>query len=424
MPFAPTIADSSDLAEVRSKLTEAAEYAAGLQAVAADKRDDTWKADVRSALDFIQTMDPVERVMSGNEARARQDAADAAEKARLEELRKRGLSGPTAAFVAADEERITPGREVTSHEDFEAFAARGGHGLLEVEVRTLLLSENSDPAAGVWRPVGQPYMRPGTERRQRLFVRDLISVQPTGLSSVPYIRELNAATNEGGAATTSEGSAKAEVTMQFVQADAPIRKITAWIPAVTEILADAPTLRGYIDSRLAYMILLREEAQVLAGNGSAPNLRGITETTGTQTQSAVAGDVPATFALAFGKIENVDGDPDGVAMNPLDFWGAVATRHATQFDNGFGGNAPAELSSISWGERVVRTRALAEGSAIVGSWFLGATLFQREGVSIRIGDQHSDYFVLNKVAILGEERVGLAVHRPDFFVETTIDLTA
>jgi HK97 family phage major capsid protein len=426
MPFAPEIADNADLTEVRSKLTEAADYAIGLQRVPVDKRDDAWRADVRSAVDFLQTFDNVEKVKAAEMRQLAEAADEQRRKEQEEERRKRGISGPTAAFEALEEERVTPGREVTSLEGYEEFAQRGGTGMFEAEVRTLLLSENSDPAAGIWRPVGTPVLRAGTERRQRLFVRDLLSVQPTGLSSVPYIRELNAATNETGAAMTSEGSAKAEVVMQFVQADAPIRKITAWIPATTEILADAPTLRGYIDARLAYMILLKEEQQVLAGNGTPPQIRGITETTGTQTQSAVAGDVPATFAAAFGKIENVDGEPDGVAMNPLDFWGAIGTRHSAQFDNGFGGNQPAqvELGSLTWGERVVRTRSLAEGAAIAGSWFLGATLFTREGVTIRVGDQHSDYFTTNKVAILAEERVGLAVHRPDFFVETTIDLTA
>ena len=426
MPFTPEITDAADLAEVRSKLSEAARYGLDLQRTPADKRGKEWADDVRSAVDFVNLFDAVERGLKAEaEAKAQAEADERAKKAE-EQRRRRGVSGPTAAFESLDEERISAGREVTSSEGYAEWAERGGRGLFETEVRTLLLSENTDPAAGVWRPVGTPTLRPGTERRQRLFVRDLLSVQPTGLSSVPYIRELNAATNETGATTTSEGSAKAEVTMQFVQVDAPIRKITAWIPATTEILADAPTLRGYIDNRLAYMILLEEEAQVLSGNGTAPNLRGITETTGTQTQSAVAGDVPATFAQAFGKIENVDGDPDGVAMNPLDFWGAIGTRHTTQFDNGFSGNQPAsvEIGSLTWGERVVRTRSLAEGSAIAGSWFLGATLFQREGVSIRVGDQHSDYFTTNKVAILGEERVGLAVHRPDFFVEVTIDLTA
>ena len=43
--------------------------------------------------------------------------------------------------------------------------------------------------------------------------------------------------------------------------------------------------------------------------------------------------------------------------------------------------------------------------------------------TIRQSDSHDDYFVKNKVAILAEERVALAVFRPDFFVNTTIDIT-
>jgi HK97 family phage major capsid protein len=61
---------------------------------------------------------------------------------------------------------------------------------------------------------------------------------------------------------------------------------------------------------------------------------------------------------------------------------------------------------------------------LVGSFRLGATLFDRMAATVRTSDSHSDYFVANKVAILIEERIALAVHRPDFFVETTIDLTA
>ena len=71
----------------------------------------------------------------------------------------------------------------------------------------------------------------------------------------------------------AEGVAKPEVVMQFVSDDAPVRKIAAWIPITTEIADDAPTLRGYIDTRLAYMLALREELEILSGNGISPDLR-------------------------------------------------------------------------------------------------------------------------------------------------------
>lgn len=420
--FNPTITDKADAAEIRDHLKAAATEVLELRRTPADKRGDTFEDDVRSALDFIQTMDPVEKVLSSAERSAAQADADQRAAAAAERAAKAGLRGPTAAGADLTDRPRTRGEQVVLSDDYEAFAQRGGSGMLEV--RTLLTGNDDTVDAGVWRPVGQPTLRPGTERRMRLFARDLLSTGTTGLSSVPYIRELNPATNETGATTVAEGSAKPEVTMAFEQADAPVRKIAAWIPATTEILADAPTLRSYIDSRLEYMILLREEAQILTGDGNAPNLEGVTVATGVQTQAAVNNDVPGTIALAFAKIELVDGEPDGVAMNPTDFWTAVATRHSTTFDNGGSGNAPAEVASITWGVPCVRTRSLTSLTSVVGSWFMGASLLQREGISIRVGDQHSDYFVYNKVAILGEERVALPIHRPDFFVTTTLDITA
>jgi len=212
--------------------------------------------------------------------------------------------------------------------------------------------------------------------------------------------------------------------MQFEQVDAPVRKISAWIPATTEILADAPTLAGYINTRLTYMILLREEQQVLKGTGTAPEIRGITETVGTQTQTAVNNDVPATVGLAIGKIELADGEADAVVMNPGDYWAQLTTRRSTFFDSSGSGAAPAQQEAFTWGLAAIRTRALPTLESLVGSFAMGSTLFQREGVNIAVSDQHSDYFVFNKVAIRAEERIALAVHRPDWFVEAAVDITA
>jgi HK97 family phage major capsid protein len=197
------------------------------------------------------------------------------------------------------------------------------------------------------------------------------------------------------------------------------------VQATEEILEDAPTVRGYIDTRLGYMLMLREEAQVIgvgAGGGNAPNLKGILDfTTGIQTASGLFYDMVAS---AIGKIENVDGDPDGVVANPVDYWAAVADRHATFYDGnafGSGGAAPFGAPQLTaWGLPVVRSRSITSGTALVGSWALGATLFEREGVSIRTTDSHASLFVSNTWIILAEERVGLAVHRPDFFVKGTV----
>jgi HK97 family phage major capsid protein len=99
----------------------------------------------------------------------------------------------------------------------------------------------------------------------------------------------------------------------------------------------------------------------------------------------------------------------------------VTTRHSNQLDGGAVGNLPfAGAPQGLWGLRVVRTRAMTAGKALVGSWKLGATLFDRRAATVRVYDQHEDYAVKNKSVVLAEERVALAVHRPDFFCEVTL----
>lgn len=401
--------------EVRGQLVDElkthAEKLNELRSKKADERGDTYTADVRQAIDAIHSLDA--------ELTARDKAAEKDIREKVEELTR--STGPIAALAKLMDETDTRSAGLAFVESEQYKEQRSGRYTPEVDVRTLLTSGTSDPGAGLWRPVGTPL--PPNVRQQRLFVRDLLSVVGTTLASVPYLRELNPATNETGATAVAEGSAKAEVTMQFEQDDAPIRKIAAWIPVTEEVISDAPTLRGYIDTRLGYMLALREEAQVLNGPASsAPNIRGIRNTTGIQTQSSAGtGEMFATIGLSIGKIENVDGDADGAAVNPTDYWTAITTRHANQFDNGFGTGVPFGAPPMSpFGLRTVRTRAMESGKALVGSWRLGATLFDREQTTIRTLDQHSDYAIYNKLVILAEERVGLAVHRPDFFVLATI----
>ena len=415
----PTSAEQFErCAELGDKVRE-------LRALPDSKRGDTYAADLRGAVADLNAENALYDIALKRE---RDEIERAAWEHALANPPKPEARGPQAAFLDTDErDFLSPGEQFVR-------AMKADDGRMEVramseadgvEVRNLLTSSTSSPAAGLFAPVGSPqlYVPP---RRRRLFVRDLLNVVGTNLGSVPYIREYNAATNETGATAVAEASAKPEVTMEFERDDAPIRKIAAWVQATEEILEDAPTVRGYIDGRLGYMLMLREEAQVIgvgAGGGNAPNIKGILDfTSSIQTAS---GELYDGVASSIGKIENVDGDADGVVVNPVDFWAAVSDRHSTFYDGAaFGiaaGNSPfSNPQPTAWGIPVVRSRSVASGTALVGSWGMGATLFERAGVTIRTTDSHASLFVSNTWIILGEERVGLAVHRPDFFVKLTV----
>jgi HK97 family phage major capsid protein len=64
---------------------------------------------------------------------------------------------------------------------------------------------------------------------------------------------------------------------------------------------------------------------------------------------------------------------------------------------------------------------MPEGTALVGAFGTGAQLYDREQATIRISEQHADFFVRNAIVVLAEERLALAVKRPESFVSVTFD---
>jgi HK97 family phage major capsid protein len=414
MPALPTLTKDSTIEDVRNAARDAAGTLLEMRSVPKDKRADTHEVEAREVIDFIHDLDIIEKGLAAGE-RAKAPATEG-----------RGAKGPRGfGAELTDDEVRSIGAQVVDSDNYRDWV-KDRRGPFVTEVRNLIggfTAGGFQSGANLFQPVGSPALAQGSIQRRRAFVRDLMSVQSTGLRVVPYLREQNQVTNETGAQMTSEGSAKPEVTATFEQYSAIIEKIAAWIPVTDEIIADAPTLQGYIETRLDYMLMIREEQQVLAGTGSTPQIQGVKTLSGVQTQGAVAGDFAATIGQAIGKVENVDGEADGVVCNPLDYWTAATKRFANQFDNGFGAGAPASVPQITWGVPTVRTRTVATTQAWVASWALGSTLFDRQETTIRVGDQHNDNFIRNLLVVLAEKRIGVAWHRANLFVDTTVPNT-
>lgn len=396
--------------EVRTELEGLGEKLADLRT---KDQSDGVRAEMRETVRDIQSLDAV---------------LTAWERSREPETVRFDTPAPRAGGGGSFEDRglKTPGQVFTEAEGYKKFAEGRGRGAYEGEVRTLLTENDGTANGGLFVPRGQP-IPPDVSRayRRRLFVRDLLDAVSTNLTAIPYIREHSMSGNAADDAlmtTVAEAGQKPELQMRFILDTALITKIAGWIPITTEIAADAPQLRGYIDGRLGYMVRLREEDQFLNGNGTAPNLRGIRQFTGLQhvTDPVGANTVdPLTLCgLAIAKIEGVDGDADGFVLNPADYWAAVTTRHTDQYDGGFSTGSPFNAPSPTiWGLPVVRSRAIEVGKALCGAWKTAASILDKESITIRIADQHADYFIFNKLVILAEERVGLVNHRPDWFCE-------
>jgi HK97 family phage major capsid protein len=84
------------------------------------------------------------------------------------------------------------------------------------------------------------------------------------------------------------GCDKPESTITFDQVDEPVRKVATFLPVSDEMLEDVAQLRSYLDGRLRLFVQHAEEANLLNGNGNAPNLRGLLQRVGIQTGTRVA----------------------------------------------------------------------------------------------------------------------------------------
>lgn len=275
--------------------------------------------------------------------------------------------------------------------------------------------------------------------RRELTLRDLISVRQTESDTVEFVRQtaqLSSAAPVAEATSAASptapeaagplvpvvgGGYKPEGSIAFEKVTATVKTIAEWVPATKRGLADASQLRGLIDDELRADLAEEEEDQILNGSGTGENLPGILSTSGIQTQAWTA-DLLTTIRKAKTKVRTVGRvKATGIVLNPednerLDLLKGTSNDH-------FYGPGPFAAAGIPtvWGLPIVESEAIAVGSGLVGD-FSKAVLWDREQASITATDSHSDFFIRNLVAILGEQREAFGVTRPKAFV--SVDLTA
>ena len=265
-------------------------------------------------------------------------------------------------------------------------------------------------------------------------VRDLFPTRTTTAAVIEYFRMTgfvnNAAAVSERSGTPANFTAKPQSSFTFVGEQAPVRTLAHWEAAHRNVLADEPQLRSIIDNELMYGLRLQEDSQILNGDGTGENLTGVLQTSGIQTYDWSDGAYSATAGMSDTKADAIRRaatlsflayyEPTGVVLHPNDWEDIELTK------DGNGAYVVAVSVAMGgeqklWRIPVVDTPAITEGTALVGAFGTGAQLYDREQASIRISEQHADFFVRNAIVILAEQRLALAVKRPEAFVKVTFD---
>lgn len=256
-----------------------------------------------------------------------------------------------------------------------------------------------------------------------LLVANLLDRQTSDGSTLEYMRDTSgpqATWNK--AAVVAEGADKPmSGPFSFDLITTTLKTVAHWVPITRQAADDNGQLMGYINGRLTYGLEYKMDREILTGNGTT-QMQGILTTPGIGTYQPAAGNTDAkliTVRKARTQAELAMYPPEAVILNPLDWQDIELDTDANgQFRVITSVTEPGAAMRL-WGLTVVTTVAMAAGTALIGGFRTGATLWERQGITILMTDSHADYFTSNTLVILAERRANVAVHTPAAFVKIT-----
>jgi HK97 family phage major capsid protein len=253
--------------------------------------------------------------------------------------------------------------------------------------------------------------------RERRVVRDLLNSIRVNTNAVDYVTQT---TRTNNAAPVAESASKPYSDYAWGSATANIRVLAHLAKITRQAMEDAPRLVGEIDAEMRYGLGFVEERQFLFGNNTGQNLHGIMP-------QATAFAVPAGFSrragttkidvLRVAMLQNSVAllPADGIVLNDVD-WADIELTKTTDGNYLFS-NPQGTVTPRMWSLPVVTTPAMTADNFLVGNFTMGATIYDRMSVELLISTENADDFETNRATMRCEERVGLAVKRPQAFTK-------
>lgn len=307
----------------------------------------------------------------------------------------------------SEETKLTSwGEQFCKSDVYKAFAG-GNTQKARFEVKNTLTGSDTNVA---------PDRKPGVVSGafQPLTLESFLPSMPTASNAIEFTKE---ASFTNSAAEAAEGSAKAESALTWSLVNMPISTVAHWIKISRQLAADNVALAAYVDTRMRYGVNLKVEQQLVAGDGTAPNISGILDAGNFTAHGIADAALGATLKklVLIRKIMAASwaaGFPaDGILLNPAD-WATIEIDLMTTA-------AGQTLYSVSeggqprlFGVPVIQSVGMTADNVAVGAFGQAYMVHNREGVVVEMSDSDSDNFTKNLITIRAERRLALATERP------------
>jgi HK97 family phage major capsid protein len=292
---------------------------------------------------------------------------------------------------------------------------------VRIEMSRKALVESGATGAALTYPGQQILAAPLMPLQRKLMVRDLLAQGRTNSLAIYYQRETGYTNN---AAPVSEGTLKPKSDITFDIVHGNVTTIAHLLDISLQMLSDVPFIQSYVENRMRYGLKLVEENQLLNGSGTGQNLNGV-YTLATAYAAPAGVHIKGNeqdldkLRIAMLQVELAFADVTGIVLHPTG-WANIELLKDTQ-GRYLIANPQQTTTGTIWGRPVVSTLAMTAGHFLVGDFQQYAQIFDRQDANLAISFENKDNFERNMATMRLEERLALAVYRPEAFVKGVME---
>lgn len=250
-------------------------------------------------------------------------------------------------------------------------------------------------------------------------IRELIPIGSTDAQTIRFIKETG---SEGGPAATAQGSAVPQLDFDLSATSVNVEKIGTYLRVTEEMMADTPQLASYLSARVPSKVLDQEDAEILNGDGSAPNLDGLfTDGTafaaGGFANAIESANEYDALTVAINQLNLVNYQPNVIVLNPTDLHKIVLLKSTA---NEYLKNQIYQgLQPTINGVPVVLNNGVTAGKFLVMDSQRATQLWVRDGLGVEFSREDSTNFRDGFITVKAVERVALSNYETKAIVQGT-----
>jgi HK97 family phage major capsid protein len=302
---------------------------------------------------------------------------------------------------------------VTNDAELKSFL-NGDRKHLKIETKTVGDMLISTHLTGGTTSINSPTIGPVGMSYRLNNVRDLLRQTTMTGMYLPLLKD--AATGEGVPAPVAEGATKPQIDFDLAETTAKAEVIAGTTTVSKQFFEDLPNARTWLNDRLVELYNAAEADQLLNGDGTSPNLKGL-NTAGNFTAASGAATIHIEqLVQGLLQMRILKRRPSGIIINPASLETLIlnkATGGSEEYD------LPSVVSMSNVGQLLVMGVPVVDVAEQPSGIFTihdnsGSLYAVRQGITIEMFDQ--TYATTNKILIRIEARIAF----PNFGATYTV----